>query len=130
MSHTQKISVPMFLAWYYLEAPAAIIRGAVSYVTSIGEIFPFGFLLMTLLSPWKNIVDRTVIRGLNLNAIAEKWSLGLLACGCGLVIRLITIAFGLIVEAAFIALSLIVLGVWLTFPMLVVLGIVFSIRTL
>ena len=40
---------------------------------------PFVFLLRTLLLPWKNIADRTKMRGIDLSRIMEKLSLGLLA---------------------------------------------------
>ena len=130
IQNTYKPIVPMFLQWYYLEAPCAIVLGAVAYVVALAEIFPFGFLLMTLLSPWKNIVDRTVMHGIDLNLMAEKLSLGLLARLVGFVIRVLTIVFGLIVEIIMISGSTLLLAVWLTFPILFVLGFITCIRLL
>ena len=54
----------MFLSWYYLEAPLNIVRAYAAYARAFAEIVPFGFLLLTLLSPWKNIVDRSPMHGM------------------------------------------------------------------
>ncbi len=119
-----------FVVWYYLEAPLAIVRGALAYAAAIAEIVPFLFLVRTLLSPWKNIVDRTVMHGIDLNRIAEKLALSFLARLVGLVIRLITIALGLIFEALLFAISIVYLAVWLAFPVLIVMILVTSLSAL
>lgn len=120
--------VLVFLRWYYTEAPRAICHTAMTYIVAIAEIFPFVFLLKTLVSPWKNIVDRTVMHGIDLNLIAEKLSLGLLARLVGFVVRILTIAAGLIIEIIAMATTVVLLMMWLTFPLLFLLGISFSLR--
>ncbi len=119
-----------FLSWYYLEAPIAIVRGTISYIVAVAKIVPFGFLLLTLLSPWKNIVDRTPMRGIDLNRIMEKLSLGLLARAVGLVVRIITIALGLIVEIAIISISMAYLALWLAFPFAFAIALTFNFSSL
>ena len=117
-------SLPLlFVSWYYLEAPKSICRNYVAYARAFAEIFPFGFLLLTLLSPWKNIVDRSVMHGIDLQKIAEKLSLALLARMVGFVIRIVTICLGLIAELVLLAGYVTYLVVWLTFPVLCFLGI-------
>ena len=127
---TQKPLLPAFVSWYYLEAPIGIVRGAIAYARAFGEIFPFGFLILTLFSPWKNIVDRTVMHGIDLERIAEKMSLGLLARLVGFVVRILTIALGLLFEVLLLAIASLTLFVWLTFPILFFTGLTLCIRTL
>lgn len=120
----------MFLAWYYVEAPLWIMRGWMAYAKAFAKIVPFGFLIRTLFSPWKNIVDRTVMHGIDLQKIAEKLSLGLLARLVGCTVRLLTIAIGLVIECLLLAGFAIYLAIWLTFPLLLLLGLSFCIRSL
>lgn len=120
----------LFLKWYYLEAPASVVRGYFAYAAAIAEIVPFVFLLRTLLLPWKNIADRTRMRGIDLGRIVEKLSLGLLACGVGCVVRLLTIVMGLVLQIILASLVIAYLAVWITFPALLVLGIGFIFQTL
>ncbi len=127
---TQKPLIVTFVSWYYLEAPIAIVRGAVGYIVAVAEIVPFGFLVLTLLSPWKNIVDRTPMHGIDLNRIMEKLSLGLLARAVGLVVRIITIALGLIFEIAILAFSIAYLSLWLAFPLAFAIALTFCFASL
>lgn len=120
----------LFVRWYYLEAPLQIVRGYFAYARAFGEIVPFGFLLLTLLSPWKNIVDRTVMHGIDLEKIAEKLSLGLLARLVGCVVRLLTIALGLLSEILLLICAVTFLAFWLAFPIVFVIGISYCIQTL
>lgn len=120
----------LFIKWYYLEAPASVVRGYIAYARAIAEIVPFVFLLRTLLLPWKNIADRTRMRGIDLGRIVEKLSLGLLACGVGFVVRLLTIVMGLFLQILLVILVLTYLVVWIAFPILLVMGIGFIFQTL
>ena len=129
-THTQTSIPVLFLHWYYGEAPLSIVRGYFAYARALGEIVPFGFLLLTLLSPWKNIVDRTVMHGIDLKKITEKLSLGLLARLVGCVVRLLTITMGLIVEILLLIVAVTYLTLWLAFPAVFVIGISYCIQTL
>ncbi len=120
----------LFLKWYYLEAPASVVRGYFAYATAIAEIVPFVFLLRTLLLPWKNIADRTRMRGIDLGRIVEKLSLGLLACGVGFVVRLLTIVMGLFLQILLVTLLIAYLVIWITFPVLLIMGIGFIFQAL
>lgn len=120
----------LFIRWYYLEAPASAVRGYLAYAGAISEIVPFIFLLRTLLLPWKNIADRTRMRGIDLGRIMEKLSLGLLACGVGCVVRLLTIVMGLFLQMLLLSLVTIYLAIWLAFPVLLILGIVFILQAI
>ncbi len=120
----------LFIRWYYLEAPVSVVRGYLAYAAAIAEIVPFAFLLRTLLLPWKNIADRTRMRGIDLGRIMEKLSLGLLACGVGFVVRLLTILMGLFLQILLLSLVTIYVAVWLAFPVLLVIGIGFIIQSI
>ncbi len=129
-NYSHKPLIALFPRWYVLQAPLAIVRGTLAYMRAIAEIIPFGFLLLTLLSPWKNIVDRRPMHGIDLKKITEKLSLGLLARLVGCVVRLLTIALGLVFEIFVIIAGILMLAVWLAFPVIFVLGISFALHAL
>jgi hypothetical protein len=105
------------LHWYFLDEPLAIVKAYVEYAKALLEIIPFGFLLLTLLSPWKNLHDRRQERGFNLNRAIESACFSLLSRGVGSTVRLITIALGLFFHIILLACSLLYLGLWISFPL-------------
>lgn len=119
-NNTYKPLTALFLRWYFLEVPKQIVRGYIAYARAFAEIFPFLFLLRTLLSPWKNIVDRRPMHGIDLKKIAEKLSLGLLARLTGATVRILTILIGLIVEFLVLFAAVLIFTFWIIFPMLLV----------
>lgn len=102
--------------WYFRIQPGRIVRGYLAYAKALFEIVPFGFLLLTLLSPWKNIQDRSKIQGFNLNKFIERICLDLLARGTGCVVRLVTIVLGLFLQAVLLMCSAVYLLAWIGFP--------------
>ena len=112
----------LFLRWYYLKAPLRILKGYRDYSIALLEIIPFGFLLFTLLSPWKNIADRTTVRGLDIKHITEALALSLLARGVGCVVRILTIALGLVFHVFLLAGAIIYLLAWIGFPLILIYG--------
>jgi hypothetical protein len=104
------------LHWYFLDEPLAILRAYTGYAKALLEIVPFGFLLLTLLSPWKNLHDRPQERGFNLNRAIESACFSLLSRGVGFTVRLITIYMGLLFHVMLFACSLLYLGLWIGFP--------------
>ncbi len=129
-THTKKSLIALFVRWYYLEAPIGILREYAAYARAFAEIFPFLFLLRTLFSPWKNIVDRSPMHGIDLKKITEKLSLGLLACAVGCVVRLLTMVMGLTIELLLLIGTIAYLMIWFTFPILFVLGSLYCIQSL
>jgi hypothetical protein len=114
--------ISLFLRWYYLKAPLRILSGYRDYAIALLEIIPFGFLLLTLLSPWKNIADRTTVRGLDIKHITEALALSLLARGVGCVVRILTIALGLVFHIFLLAGTIVYLLAWLGFPIILLYG--------
>ena len=105
------------LIWYFRDEPLATIKAYVDYAKALLEIIPFGFLVLTLLSPWKNLHDRKQERGFNLNRAIESACFSLLSRGVGSTVRLITIALGLFFHIILLACSLLYLGLWISFPL-------------
>ena len=105
------------LIWYFRDEPLATIKAYVDYAKALLEIIPFGFLVLTLLSPWKNLHDRKQERGFNLNRAIESACFSLLSRGVGCTVRLITIALGLFFQIILLACSLLYLGLWIGFPL-------------
>ncbi len=130
VSNKQQSLLAIFTRWYFYEAPRSILCGYAAYALAFAEIFPFIFLLRTLLSPWKNISDRTLMHGIDLEKIAEKLSLGLLARLVGCVVRLLTIILGLLFEILILLTTVFILAAWFSFPVLLFLGTSYCIRSL
>ena len=121
-SHTPQPTWRTVLIWYYGKRPAAILKGSAAYLSTCAEIFSFIFLLKTLLSPWKAIRDTgSKRRGLSL--LAESVVFNATSRGAGCVVRLITLVFGLIGECAIAAICLGYFLLWITFPVLLLWGI-------
>jgi hypothetical protein len=112
----QKHTILRLIDWYFRIRPGRIVRGYLAYAKALFEIVPFGFLLLTLLSPWKNIQDRTKVHGFNLNKFIERISLDLLARGTGCVVRILTIVIGLLLQVLLLAVSIAYLIAWIGFP--------------
>lgn len=102
--------------WYFCTEPLSIVRGYTRYAKALLEIIPFGFLLLTLLSPWKNLHDRTQERGFNLNHVIESLAYNLLSRGVGCTVRLLTIGIGILLHAIFFVCSVFYLILWVGFP--------------
>jgi hypothetical protein len=113
---THKNILLRLFGWYFCIQPRKIVLGYAAYATALFEIVPFGFLLLTLFSPWKNIKDRTVVHGFNLNKFIERLSLDLLARGTGFVVRILTMTLGLLLQVVLLAVSLTYLLAWICFP--------------
>ena len=122
-SQIMSSQLAMFGKWYFLEKPTGIIKSYSEYFSALFEIVPFGYLMRTLLSPWKNIIDRTPRRGINISLIFEAFCLSLLARGVGMTIRIITIFIGILLHILLLSFSVIYLMTWFFFPFLTVLSI-------
>jgi ABC-type glycerol-3-phosphate transport system permease component len=113
-----------FVKWYFTEKPLGIVQTYSQYACALLDVVPLGFLLKTLFSPWKNIVERTPRHGLDISLIFEAFCLGLLARGVGCVVRLLTIALGLILHIILLGLTAAYLVLWLAFPLISLFGLV------
>jgi hypothetical protein len=103
----------LFLGWYFVREPKRIVVGYARYAWALLDIIPFWFLIKTLLSPWKNILDRTVTRGFSLQRLLERMSLSFLARGSGCVIRIVTIIIGIALHIILLVLTAAYLFLWL-----------------
>lgn len=112
-----------FVRWYYLEMPLAIIKAYRDYALAFMEMFAFAFLLKTLFSPWKRILDAYPSKGFDLSAIAQTFTLNCTTRAIGAVIRLSSIALGIVVEVLCLLAFIAWLAFWLAYPLLLVFGI-------
>jgi hypothetical protein len=115
------LSLPgMFMRWYVTEMPRRIVAAYRAYASAFLEVFAFAFLLKTLFSPWKNITDAYPTKGLNLNQIAQTFTLNCTARAIGFVMRIATIFAGLVVELLCLVFFCAVFALWVLYPLLVV----------
>lgn len=106
--------VPALLLWYAWTRPYGILRGGFAYALALLESFSVVFLLKTLFSPWKNILDDSKRR--SLQAIMEGWCLSLLSRGVGFVVRIVSIVAAFAFAAIAIAVGLALTAAWYVGP--------------
>ncbi len=125
-----RIALGVFLPWYFLEMPMAIINAYGAYARAFWEIFSIPFLLRTLLSPWKNVVDPYPKNKFDLNAIFQALVMNLISRMVGCVVRLVMIALGVVVHVCCLVLFTAWLTLWVTYPAILMLGSVYLLRTI
>lgn len=116
------VLVTDFLPWVLWQEPQRIIRGYVEYVRAFNEILSVGFLLRTLVSPWKGIAEEipSIVRW---DQFLQAFFVNLVTRGIGMAIRLIAIIFSLALQILLLALSLILFVSWFIFPIIAVIGV-------
>lgn len=106
--------VRAFVAWYAWTRPYGILLGGFRYAAAILASFSVIFLLKTLLSPWKNILDDS--RPRTIQAIMESWSLSLLSRGVGCVVRIVSILIAALFAALAVSIGLVLAAAWYMLP--------------
>lgn len=102
-----------FLAWYIRE-PVQILKKAAAYAKTFNAILSIPFLLRTLLSPWKNIVEEG--EGSPIARLMEVAAMALVSRGVGLVIRTGAIILSLALQVGLVAFTLCYLALWILYP--------------
>ncbi len=116
-AHTFR-AVPAFLRWYLLGRPLHIAHAGFRYAHAFAQSFSIVFLLKTLLSPWKNIVEEGKTR--SLQQLLEGWSLNLLSRGVGCVVRLSAVVAGCMLACAAVLLGFASVIAWYALPLTIV----------
>lgn len=122
------LSLPLagsFLRWYFLERPWHVVGAYGAYAKTFGEIFSPVFLLCTLFKPWKNIMDAYPSKGLNLNAIAQAFTLNCVSRVIGAIFRLSALCLGIVLQVALLVGIAGYLLLWMLFPLVFLVGLVF-----
>lgn len=110
--------VPAFVRWYLLDRPLGIARGGGRYAHAFTQSFSIVFLLKTLFSPWKNIVEEGKAR--SVQQMLEGWSLNLLSRGVGCVVRLAAVLVGCVLALTAIVLGIALAMAWYVLPLTIV----------
>lgn len=114
-----------FARWYVWEQPLWIVRRYREYATVFAEIFSFRFLLRTFFSPWKNIVDRYPAHGFQIGLIAQAFVLNCTSRLIGMIFRTVALLLGVVVECALFFAALLYLVFWVSYPVIIVTGVLF-----
>lgn len=114
-----------FLAWYFGKKPYELLKSYVAYADVITEVFSFRFLLRTLISPWKGILDSPPERGFDLTAMLEAIAFNLVSRLIGLVIRGTTLLVGLVLELLLLIASIAFIIMWIVFPIVFLAALLF-----
>jgi hypothetical protein len=124
------IALNVFLPWYFVRQPLAIIRSYGEYCAALNEIFSFSFLLKTLFSPWKGIIDAYPSKGLDLGKIFQSFVLNCMTRMIGFCFRIVTIAIGLLFHVIFLTVFACWLAMWVLYPLLVPVSLAYIVKTL
>jgi hypothetical protein len=125
-----RIAIGGFLPWYFVEMPKAIVDTYFAYVRAFWEIFSFPFLLRTLLLPWKNVLDPYPKNRLDIAGIFQTLVMNTMSRLIGCLFRLVMMVLGLVTHACCLVLFAAWLTLWMTFPLLAVLGWMYLIMTI
>lgn len=116
--------------WFVAEQTVAIVRGYAAYARALMEIIPLPFLLLTLVKPWKNIHERKVGHGFNLQLWFERLVFNIFSRTVGAVVRIIAMVFGVVLHILLLAFSVAYLVLWITFPALTITALIVLSRPL
>jgi hypothetical protein len=120
-----QILLQEFLPWYLWSEPVRLVRRYIEYAKAFYQIISIGFLLRTLLSPWKGIVEKAPLT-FQWERIMEALTVNLVTRGIGMVIRLVTIAFSLALQIVALACFIVIFCAWFAFPVLAVAGVTYA----
>lgn len=119
-----------FVSWYVIEKPVRIFARYWDYTLAFAEIFAFGFLVRTLVAPWKNITDMKKKPGIDLSEWGQRFVLNMTSRVIGMIVRLVALVMGLVIEIGLLIGGIMFLALWFAYPALVMIGITFLIRSL
>ncbi len=115
--HPAAYLLKSFVLWYVYRLSQRIVHFGLDLLIAVTLIVPFGFLLKSFLSPWKQIHDTTPTKpGLQLGAMLETITLGLTARLIGAFIRTLTILFGVVLLLVALTVIAFLFVVWLLLP--------------
>jgi ATP-dependent Clp protease ATP-binding subunit ClpC len=110
--------LPTLVRWFFVDRPGRIFRGSIRYASAMLESFSVVFLLKTLFSPWKNIVEDGKRR--TFGQMFEAWSLNMLSRAVGAVVRLTAVFAACAFAILSIVIGLAFLGAWFLLPLTVI----------
>ena len=111
-----EVAIPLigrFFAWYIRE-PVQILKKAAAFSKAFNAILSIPFLLRTLLSPWKNIVEEG--KGSPIARFMEVAAMAFVSRGVGLVVRIGAIILSLALQVGLLAFTLCYLALWILYP--------------
>jgi ATP-dependent Clp protease ATP-binding subunit ClpC len=116
------VPIAQFIHWYFLKHPQRILARTWEYIVTFAEIFSFVFLLRTLLSPWRDLIEKYPNVGLDLGQISQAFVLNMTSRIIGMIIRLSSIIIGLIIELMIGVGGVLYFVLWYMYPAVLVLG--------
>ena len=119
------ITVPEFVRWYVFDQPSKILKAYFAYLRAFVEIFSFSFLVRTLFSPWRQIVEEKTERGFNLQKWAMRVSFNMVSRTIGFLFHVITLFMGIVFVTSLTVCFATFYMLWLSFPVLFWIGISF-----
>lgn len=109
--------IMIFFYWYFIYQPKNILISYFKMALAWEEILSVLYLIKTLFSPWKSIINQTEVRGLNLKLIGAIIIDNAISRSIGMLVRLITIVISLIVQVLILSWLIIYLSLWLFLPL-------------
>ena len=112
--------------WYFTQAPFDILKGVQAYIQALATVYSFTFLLKTMFAPWKNQLYAYPDKGFDIQTVLEIWGANTVARLVGAMVRSGVLFTGLILQVLVLILGAGILFLWIAFPVVIMILIIFS----
>lgn len=116
----------MFLVWWYAEVRQRLFLFARQFLFYLTDLFSVKICIFTLFAPWKR--DKVSYSGLTFQAKFQVWIWNLVSRFVGATVKLFTLISYLVSVFFYFVFGIIVFCLWLFFPFLIILLIIYGFR--
>ena len=115
-----------YIGWHFREQPKAILRAWRNFLLFNLDYWSVALLLKTFFSPWRKY-KYAYVKGFDMKKHFEVFTFNVFSRIMGAIMRTILIIIGILSEIFIFFAGIIVLLIWLFLPILILLGILYSI---
>lgn len=118
----------LFVGWWYSEAFRRVLVYVKAFYIFATDFFSVKICLKTLFAPWKR--DMISYEGLSIQQKFQVWTLNLASRFVGFVVKSITLLSYLVFIIFISVFSLTLIFVWIFYPLIIAVLIIYGIRTM
>lgn len=113
-----------FFAWWYIESPKNVLNFCLSMIKYTYHLFSIPYLVKTLFAPWKRDITSPI--NPSIRDLFMAFVYNVIARLIGFVVRFFTIIAGLIIISITVALLVAFFILFLLFPILSIVGLIYG----
>lgn len=118
-----------WIEWHFFDVPKNILLAWKNFLKFNMEYFSVPLLIRTLFSPWRRYLW-TYPKGFDVWGTIETFSSNLFSRFMGIILRILLIITGLSIEVFILFAGTIIITVWMLLPVLLPVGLLFSLVVL